>query len=131
MEWFSGLIIILAVLAIAAWPVTSLLSKKKAAPPPEEVSDFLQPEERQARVKGKMIAQEDYGTPKMPNTVFFYRVEFELPEGSCVFFDVPENVYEALQPEETGVLLTQNDMFLDFDGRFGEDIPAGAPGQNR
>ncbi|MDO5602941.1 MAG: DUF2500 family protein [Oscillospiraceae bacterium] len=127
MEWFSGIILVLAVLAIAAWPVTNALAKKKAAPPPEETSDIPQPEETEAVVKGKMIAKEDYGSPKVPNSVFFYRVEFELQGGENIFLDVPENVYEALQPGDAGQLLTQNGMFLDFDGRFGEDLPENTP----
>lgn len=122
MEWFSGIIIVLAVLAIAAWPVTNALSKKKTAAPQEETVEIPQPEETRAVVKGKTIAQENYGSYREPYTVLFYQVAFELENGEELFLEVPENVYDALQPGESDILLTQNGMFLDFGGRFGEPV---------
>ena len=78
---------------------------------------------RNAVVRDKSVELMRTGTSKDPGHYLSHRVLFRFDDGTEEWLQVLLEHYEAISVGVRDKLVTQNGKFLDFGGRFGENIP--------
>ena len=113
-----------AVLGFAGFLVGSFIyfavKQKRDAQSDEE--EWNEPETKiiGARVIDKRIADGTTGSYKMPKYNMVLLVTFLTDDGDTVEYEVNKEVYERVYVDQTGDLLTINEVFFDFGD--GEEI---------
>ncbi len=106
------------------WSVVHMLGSSGGEPsgkeeplPPRELA------ERWATVVEMRPVIEHTGSVKRPSHRNLFLVTFRLDDGGELSLDVGAACFERIHVGERELLLTEDGCFLDFGGRFGEDLP--------
>ncbi len=111
-----GALILIAVLVIYVFthkPKWKDDDPKMDAPAPE-------PEVRLATAEEKEIQKIETGTSRAPGHRFLFQVKFRFEDSSEIWLSVPEEYYHQIPLHTWEELITLNQQFWDFGGRFGE-----------
>ena len=124
--WDGSLFLIIWAAALAATAVYVIYLWRH--PQPRRSRSKEQAEEpliliRNAVVRDKSVELIRIGTSKEPGHYLSHRVLFRFDDGTEEWLQVLPEHYEAIPVGVRDELITQNGIFLDFGGRFGENIP--------
>lgn len=118
MEWYVVVLIVFGLGSFVAWPVVTLAMRKREMRKEAAQSVQEEPVKTTATVKEKNCIEEKQAGQTVP----YYQVTFTQKDGKYIRLETDKAVYDALQIGETGTLLMQGEVFLDFENRFGKEI---------
>lgn len=78
--------------------------------------------ETYATILEKHVVMDKSGSSRMPSHRILYLVKFRFDNGKETSMSVPQEIFEDLPVGSRDILITQNDKFVDFGGRFGENL---------
>ncbi len=115
--------VVLLVILVSVWAV---ISSRKALQTGGSLTDAKEEDsilESFATVTEKRIEKIMTGTYQMPGHYLAYMVQFRFDDGKETSISVPQEMFDDIPVGSRELLITQGGKFLDFGGRFGEDLP--------